>query len=223
MANRPVFINSENSPFCTISNINFTYYSGFATVQKQKSIASLHDNFSNAFPTKKILEISSKSNSELGVNLSAFNLMINSKNKKFSVESAFQGSKVFELGGPYSDLIGKDSKIAKKDLRLKNSGRIIGFNYFGRVFPTQPLDYFYNWLYINALSLNKDLCEKIIEYDAFTDIEFNPSKSINCQARACAIFVGLKRSNKLEKALSSEKDFLNIVYPNQDDYFQLKF
>ena len=157
MANRPVFINSENSPFCTISNINFTYYSGFATVQKQKSIASLHDNFSNAFPTKKILEISSKSNSELGVNLSAFNLMINSKNKKFSVESAFQGSKVFELGGPYSDLIGKDSKIAKKDLRLKNSGRIIGFNYFGRVFPTQPLDYFYNWLYINALSLNKDI------------------------------------------------------------------
>ena len=31
------------------------------------------------------------------------------------------------------------------------------------------------------------------EYDAFMDIEFNPAKSLNCQARAAAMYVSLKK------------------------------
>lgn len=83
---------------------------------------------------------------------------------------------------------------------------------FNRKFVLEPKDYFYNWLYINALSLNRELAVRILEYNAFTDIEFNPNKSINCQAKAAAIFVGLHESDKLKIALKSEKDFLNVVY-----------
>ena len=55
----------------------------------------------------------------------------------------------------------------------------------------------------------------ILEYDAFTDISFNPKKSINCQAEAAAIYVSLYRQNLLKEALSSEEAFLKIVYKNK--------
>lgn len=223
MAIRPVFISTEEAPFYRSVNTNFTYYNGFALIQKQKSIKSLHESFNKIYSNKKIIEISTKSDVDLGKKLSAFNLKVHSKKRVFSVECAFQGSKVFELGGPYDDLIDKDSSTAKKDTRLKTSGRIIGFNYFGRVFSTEPLDYFYNWLYVNALNLNRNLAEEILNYDSFTDIEFNPNKSINCQARACAIYVGLCKSNKIEEALASEYSFLKIVYPDFKQYRQLEF
>ena len=31
--------------------------------------------------------------------------------------------------------------------------------------------------------------EDLNEFDAFTDIEFNPKRSFNCQAKSCALFV----------------------------------
>ena len=41
--------------------------------------------------------------------------------------------------------------------------------------------------------------EEIQNYNAFTDIEFNPEKSINCQARAAAIYVGIAKAGLLDK------------------------
>ena len=61
---------------------------------------------------------------------------------------------------------------------------------------------FYDFLYINALISNPDLCERVMGYDTFTDIEFNPKKSLNCQARAMAIFVILKKNNLLKDYLA---------------------
>lgn len=72
--------------------------------------------------------------------------------------------------------------------------------------------FFYDWLYVNALYLNKDLAKQVLEFDAFTDIEFNPNKAINCQARSAAIFVSLYRNQILDKAIKNEKAFLNEVY-----------
>ncbi len=79
-------------------------------------------------------------------------------------------------------------------------------------FETKPETYFYNWLYINALNMQEDLAVQVMEYDAFTDIEFNPKKSINCQAEAAAIFVSLKRQGLLEAALEDKEKFKEIVY-----------
>lgn len=220
MAIRPVFISTkgESEELILRKEINFEWFPGFSVSQKQKSIFSLHKQIEKEDSKYNVLEISSKSPNELGVKLSAFNLMINTKNdKKFSVESGFQASKVFSNGGPFVDLFLKNSKEAKKDSRLRNSGKLIGFKYLNREFPLEPKTFFYNWLYINALNMNPDLAKEILKYDSFTDIEFNPQKSINCQAEAAALYLSLKNRNKLEISLESIESFKENAYP---DYFK---
>ncbi len=217
MANRPVYIALEKFPYFERVNVEFKFYPGFSTIQKVKCIRSLHEEFLKLYPEKSVLEISSKSETPLGVNLSAFNLKIYLKNsnKSFSVESAFQSSKVFEHGGPFTDLLYKSSREAKKDLRLRNSGTLKAFKYFDREFPPEPKTYFYDWLYINALNLQTELAAEVLNYDAFTDIEFNPQKSINCQAKAAAIFVGLSRAGLIKSAVENKENFLKIVYQGE--------
>lgn len=215
MANRPVFVVSDDKRYCIRENIEFEYFSGFSDKQQKKSINSLHQAYLKNNADKKILEISSKSEDELGIKLSAFNLMIKTKNgKEFSVESAFQASKVFEKGGPYKDLLNVSSRLAKKDERLKNSGKIIAFTINQMTFPIEPKTYFYNWLYISTLyHLHDELTEQLTGYDAFTDIAFNPAASINCQAEAAAIYVSLYKQGLLQEAMRNKETFLDIVYP----------
>lgn len=218
MAVRPVFVVSSEENCFVQKNIQFEFFSGFSETQKQKSILSLHNSFLSKHSNVKILEISSKSQNPLGIRLSAFNLMIENNNgNKFSVESAFQASKVFEHGGPYRDLLSVSSKEAKKDIRLRNSGKLIAFKISGKTFKITPKTLFYNWLYINALNMHEDLTKQIIEYVAFTDIEFNPNRSINCQAQAAAIFVSLYRKGVLHEALKDIDSFERIVYPKHND------
>lgn len=216
MAKRPVFVVSLDEKIYKKEEIEFEFFTGFSDKQKKKSIDSLHEAYIKTTGNTKILEISTKSRDELGNKLSAFNLTFETKNKKvISVESAFQASKVFEKGGPYLDLLDVTSREAKKDKRLKNSGNIIGFSLYGKTYPNNPKTYFYNWLYINTLNLHKELREDILKYDAFTDIEFNPNKSINCQAESVAIYVSLIKQGLLDKALKNKENFLKIVYPNE--------
>ncbi|MCR5012477.1 MAG: hypothetical protein K6A72_09050 [Lachnospiraceae bacterium] len=215
MATRPVFVATFDRNHFVRENVEFEFFSGFSDSQKRKCIDSLHQAYLEHNPGKKILEISSKSALELGVKLSAFNLKISTKNGRvFSVESAFQASKVFEQGGPYVDLLDASSRDAKTDERLINSGNIVGFRFFGKDFDTEPKTFFYNWLYIHALHLNDELSESIMDYDVFSDIVFNPKKSINCQAEAAAIFVSLKKQGLLEKAMENKEEFKRIVYPD---------
>lgn len=213
MAKRPVFTTINTSPFYSENMVDFTFHSGFSEVQKRKSIYSLHEAFLKSNPNSRILEISSKSENPLGIKLSAFNLMIKTKSNKFySVETAFQSSKVFLNGGPYKDILEMTSRDAKKDPRLKTSGSLIHFNFFGRIFELNPTTYFYNWLYINALNMHDDLSSEILNFDAFTDIEFNPEKSLNCQARAASLFVSLCKNGLIKDALISKVTFLETVY-----------
>lgn len=154
MANRPVYIALKNIPYVQRIDTEFKFFPGFSEKQKRLNINSLHKSFTEKFTDKSVLEISSKSEIELGVKLSAFNLQISlpESDKKISVECAFQGSKIFENGGPYTDLFYKTSREAKKDFRIKNSGNLIAFKFFDYSFPLEPKTYFYDWLYINALT-----------------------------------------------------------------------
>lgn len=197
MAKRPVFSASKNGVKETL--VEFNWFPGFAPSQKKKSIQSLHENYIEKNTNYKILEISSKSDLELGISLSAFNLSVNHNGEFIPFESLFQGSKVFELGGPYSDIYFKDSRTAKQDIRLKNSGEIIGFKYENKDWPNEPKTFFYDWMYINTVLNQRNLLEQIIQYDSFTDIEFNPKKSFNCQAKAAALLVSLHMNNHIEK------------------------
>lgn len=215
MANRPVYLAKNSAPYVECVNTEFKFYNGFSMKQKRLSIQSLHDAFLKIYPNKNLLEISSKSENPFGIEISAFNLKFFHNDNLFTVESAYQASKVFENGGPYVDLIDKTSRDAKKDERIKSSGQLMNFNFFDEIFQIEPKSYFYDWLYINALKFNSELAEKILKFDAFTDIEFNPKKSFNCQAKAAAIFVGLNQANLISDALSSKENFLNIVYSKE--------
>lgn len=210
MALRPVFIPNEEGPYLVTSKlINFEYHSGFSIVQKQKSIDELHSSIEKELGLINILEISSKSKDNLGVSLSAFNLEINDKNKKYSVECAFQGSKVFENGGPFIDIFNKNSRDAKKDERLVNSGNLIGFSFYHTHWGLTPPTAFYDWLYINTLNSHKELHSNLLNYNAFTDIEFNPQKSLNCQAYSVAMFVALYK-RKLINSIKNPNNFIKL-------------
>ena len=216
MARRPTFLISEDKPYFKEINTQFTYFNGFAIQQKHKSIESLHDAIKKLYPGTRVLEISRYSLTELGTKLSAFNLGVSIDGKKTTVESAFQSSKVFENGGPYTDLFDSPSIVSKKDERLSSSGRLMKFVLLGNEFPTSPKTFFYDWLYVNAVSQNEELLTKLSEYDAFTDIAFNPEKSINCQARSAAICVSLLRKGLLSNALMNKESFKQIVYSDEN-------
>ena len=207
MAKRKTFVVSLNDIF-EEKEIDFVFYSGFSITQKQKSIESLHNAIKELYYDAEILEISSKSPIELGRKLSAFNLKLDG----IALENIFQSSKVFEYGGPYEDLLSKTPIEAKKDPRIKDSGRIIGFKYQGINYPTIPKTLFYDWMYCQALYSDKELMSSIINYDFFTDIEFNHEKSLNCQARSAAIFVSLYQKGLLEECLADIVKFEECVY-----------
>ena len=214
MAIRPVYeVICHGDAFVKIHEVDFQWFSGFAIIQKQKSIESLHAAFKSLTGKNNVLEISSKSKNELGVLLSAFNLGMTTKTskRKVSVESAFQGSKKFAHGGPYQDLYYESSKKDKKDSRLKDYEELVGFQFFGEDWPTEPKTLFYDWIYLNALYRNKDLNKKILEFSAFTDIEFNPVKSINCQAYSAALYVSLVKRGILEKTLQSRANYMELL------------
>jgi len=214
MAKRPIFIpTGDTFPFVKELVVSFEWYSGWAKTQAQKSIASLH-KAAAIYKINPILEISSKSASHLGVSLSAFNLMLQVKGKRLSVECAYQGSKVFANGGPYTDLYSASSRDAKTDERLRNSGDFVGYEFFGETFPSKPVTAFYDWLYLTALAQNSNLAKHLFAFQGFSDIVFNPDKSLNCQARAAALFISLHQNEGLERALE-DKDYYIALITNQ--------
>ncbi len=212
MAQRPIFLpNLEDGTLVNEVSIEFHWYPGMSIQQKRKSIASLHDAayHKGIYP---VLEISTKSALEIGRRLSAFNLCLElDDNQKVSVEAAYQGSKVFMKGGPYRDFYGLNGREIKTDERLRNSGDLTAFDFNGTSWPLEPKTAFYDWLYINALHQNPNLSDQLLEYMGFSDIEFNPHKSINCQARAAALFVALYKYNTLEYALSGQTTFIKAI------------
>lgn len=221
MAKRYVYVvKGKRDKFYEELPVEFEWFPGFSIKQKQCSIASLHKNASKEYDLekKKILEISSKSPNELGKMLSAFQLKLpDSSGLSASVESFFQGSKVFEKGGPYKDLYNKSAKDAKRDPRLKESGSLKRFVWDEEEWDLEPKTAFYHWLYLKALHASERLREQIMQYTAFTDIEFNPAKSINCQAASAALYVGIRRSGiQIEEALQNKHTFLQLINKHED-------
>ena len=198
---RPIFIPLRDNIGVIEQDIEFDWHMGMSAEVRKRSIRSLHQEAKKQ-GFNKILEASSKSEQQIGIQLSAFFL----KNiKNYPVENLFQSSKVFENGGPYRDLLTVTPREAKKDNRLKESGKMTKFSFNNKDFPLEPKSLFYDWLYLNVLfsDRNSDLREELFNnhFDAFSDIEFNPNKSFSCQARTLALCVSLYENE-------SVKDFI---------------
>lgn len=165
MAVRPIFISTGDieRPY-SIENISFPWIKGMSYSQKCKRRDSLAIEIAKLYDIKRWLEISTKSDKDIGIKLSALNLILNTSTGSNSVENIYQNSKVFE------------------------DGKVTSFKYNDCVFENYPTGMFYDYIYMYAILQNKDLINQFVQYDIFSDIEFNPKKSINTQARAAAIF-----------------------------------
>jgi hypothetical protein len=101
---------------------------------------------------------------------------------------------------------------------LKASGQLVHFLFENEIWKLEPKTAFYDWLYIHAVHRYATLSETITKYVGFTDIEFNPQKSINCQARSCALYASLKQRGLLEDVLKDRTLFLNVL--SRDSFYQ---
>lgn len=211
MAERPVFIPfTEGSRLVKEVSVDFAWNPGLAPIQKKKNISALHSAASR-LGISPLLEVSTKSELDLGLKLSAFNLQVElDEGQRIPLECAFQGSKTFENGGPYTDIFWGTSREARKDYRLRESGPLRSFKFEGIEFPLVPKTAFYDWLYCRALR-PLSYADELRQFAGFTDIEFNPEKSINCQARSCALFVALEKRGLLQTALKSPSSFIDAI------------
>lgn len=186
--------------------VSFTYINGMAFSQKVKNVLSFHSSIQEKFPTLRILEVSTKSGNDLGVALSAFNLKLDGR----SVESVYHSCKVFEDGNSFEFLMDCEPRSAKKFLRENAKECLKCYRYKGKDIPLETKSLFYDYIYISALLQNSTLYEEIKNYDIFTDIEFNEKKGVCCQARACAIYSYMLRTNTVDKYMKSMDEFGKI-------------
>ena len=127
MAERPIFVSTPGSDEL-VKEIFFQIplALGFCTRPKREKHRRVCTRRRQLDGYRNLLEISTKSKSERGRHLSAFHMTADTKEcGTIKLELAFQGSKVFERGGPFTDLYGKGEKEigeAKRDPRLQNSG-----------------------------------------------------------------------------------------------------
>ncbi len=210
----PNFNESTNELFVE-HLVEFEWVPGLAMSQQQKSVKNLHAAAKTQLKLDNILEVSTRSTDDLGRKLSAFNLKLVFDGAKVSVEELYQGSKVFEGGGPFTDLIGLGALNAKRDPRIKESGNLIGFEFEGTLFPLVDSPNFYDWLYVKALSENHELHSEVSCYQAFTDIAFNQStlkpkkgKSFNSQARSISIWYTLDRRGETQDFIANITDLV---------------
>ena len=195
MAVRPVFTCTKDVKGYFIVkelSVEFGWCSGFSLAQKQRSIASLHAAALAGGNCKSILEISSKSASHLGVSLSAFNLSMQLPScglEPVSVETLYQGAKEFDDHKRTDNdrflLSAREARSRVKE--VQNNSRLSGWSIDNLYFDLSSGTSFYDWLYLKALTQNPLLLKEMLDYDSFTDIEFNPRNSLACQARSAAV------------------------------------
>lgn len=226
MASRPVFL-LDDSALVREKPVEFEWHPGFSVAQKQRSVRALHAAAArDSSQSRRILEVSTKGDTALGTQLSAFRLQKTTPGGfRTCLEAAFQGSKVFQEasgdGRQLSDLYwNRNGKDVKRIMRPWHDVTLKQFRFGDEVWPLEPKSAFYDWLYIRALCEHEQsdqIRKELVEYDAFTDIEFNPARSFNCQARSCALFTALDRRSSLART-GTRDEFLELLA--EHDYGQ---
>ncbi len=215
MAKRPIFIPQiKRGPLIEVVMIDIVWHGGFSLSQKQRNIRELHEKARIA-GIAPVLEISTKSPEEVGRRLSAFSLKIEASGHLYSLESVYQSSKVFSDSGQHISLIEAEPFEAKRRIRELGKGRIVSFRFEGKDYPTEPVNAFYDWLYIRAIAPYESWIRSNLHYAAYSDIEFNPERSVNCQGRAVAEFQALSMRGSTLECVHDFKTFRNILAYSQ--------
>mgnify|MGYP003292959688 CR=1 FL=1 len=107
--------------------VTFKYIQGLAFSQKVKNALSFHESIQQQFPNDRILEVSTKSSSELGVSLSAFNLRLDGK----PIESIYHSCKVFSDGTTVEFLRDWAPREVKRYIRENGNKELKGYRFNG--------------------------------------------------------------------------------------------
>ena len=238
--------------------IDFEWFSGMSWQQHQKSSLSMLSVLEAQGHTPA--EISRRSiDKDFGVQLSAFNLKLNGANVEniFQSYKTFNdGGPYLDLLSVDPKLAKNDCRIQsheskkpclthKIDFKNKDfyesknvcrycqnrlNRKLIGFSSKNTNWGLEPKSMFYDALYISALLQNQQLTSQLIQYDTFTDIEFNQKilysnekGPFNCQARSCAIYVTLKKNNCTDDVilqLISSPEQISKLYGFQTTSFE---
>ncbi len=213
MASRPVFVPQYCGTQLVEERIfEIDWSPGFSPTQKKKNIVALHQE-AKRHGIERILEISTKSNSKIGQRLSAFSLKLEIKSMQYSLESVYQGCKVFDHSGPFTHLFELTPRDVRRYIHSTDRGKLTGYKFLGKDYPLSPKNAFYDWLYIRSLMQHTDWIRQKVLYDAFTDIEFNSKKQINCQTRAFAEYLSLLKRKTLTDAVDDFDCFSQMLNP----------
>lgn len=191
-------------------------------IDKKEKVLKVFEKIEHFFPKSSYIEVSTRSNIEIGKMLSPFNLNFRTRrsNRIISVESAYHGSKVFEDETQLFDLYDKNAFEAKMDKRLWGK-KVLYYNFLGKRIKKEPETLFFNWLYLKTLEMNKDLLLELKKYEFFSDTAFNPYLDPNCQARACAIGSSLLKLNIFYDVMKDITIFEKYVYKREEEVIQL--
>jgi hypothetical protein len=203
MVIRSVYYIKNNS--VVKENFDIKWVSGLALTQKQQNIETLHYAISDRFSVGpgRILEVSTKSKTELGRLLSSFNIKLKINDYDYVFESVYQSSKVFQDGifdtiqhEEWLKLDGYEAKKRSQEIKLP----LVEFRFNQRSFPLEPKTMFFDWLYISCIK-QYNLSFLINQYDYFTDIEFNPEKMVSTQANSLCKYKWLIEHDLVEEYL----------------------
>jgi hypothetical protein len=218
---RPIFLPDPGGQLVNEVEMEFQWHPGFAMVQQQKNVESLHCSAA-AKGFQPLLEISTRSRDNLGIRLSAFNLTLRTPaaNEPVTVEAAFQSSKVYSESGQQQHLLTmKDGRRIKAEVRELAGESIDSFRFEEREWGLTPRTSFYDYLYLRALcdTMREDdsLLKRFANFVGFTDIAFNPKRSFNCQARSCALFIGLGGIEKVDLLLANPDSLIAVFIERQ--------
>ena len=218
MARRPAFSLANTSLIhhpILMDYYDFEWSPGMSRVQKQKNVVALHAKICESVPGANPLEISTKSTLPIGVALSAFNLTRWNQGSLSCVESLYQASKVFQDGrGPFPDLYDQSPMEVRSVLKTSAAIPLARFEYSDTSWPLLPRLAFYTWLYCHSLHQvhNRGLADQLIgeHYTHFTDIEYNPRRTLNSQSFAVAYYVHLRQTGQTDSVLANSESFLSV-------------
>lgn len=154
---------------------------------EHKRIKSLHENFNCQFKSHKVLDISRDSTESLGLALS---------------EDYLRDSK----GRLVADVFGSGR------IQFKNN-KIVGLKIEEREFPSDPWTLPKYWLWCKAVYDQKVLLERLLKYDAFSDIHFTPPKyTFGTNAEAAALLVTTHKLGYLDGVMQNIETFARGCY-----------
>lgn len=214
MATRPVFVpdaDPDHAQLVHEHEVDFQWVPGSSPEARRENIVKLHAaaGHRNLDP---LLEVSEESNHPLGVFLGVSNLAVeDDKSYLVPLPAAYQGSKVFTGGGPFTDLFTMGDEEIAADERLTGSGDLAGFRFGGLEWGLKAGTMFYDWLTVQAIHRYPKLRRGLRRFMGFTEIDCRVADTGVCHARSCALYAALAEKKLLEEVVGSQDRFIEVL------------